>query len=232
MPEVSLYLAVAAGFLSLLSPCVLALVPAYVTYLTGVSVQGEGPPRRRVIINSLLFIAGFSLIFILLGASASILGGLLIRHQFALRRGAGILVIILGIHTMGLFKLPFLQRERRLLPSLPGGGGLNSLLIGMAFAAGWSPCVGPILATILLYASTASTLGQGVLLLAAYSFGLALPFFLIALFIGQMQRGIRKLLAYERFISMGSGLLLVIIGLMLYTNYFQRLALLFNFSLF
>ncbi|MGI6036151.1 MAG: cytochrome c biogenesis CcdA family protein [Limnochordia bacterium] len=227
MPQVSLLIALTAGLLSLLSPCVLALLPVYVTYLAGLSVsEGKELDRTPVVINALLFVSGFSLIFILLGASASMLGQLLLRHQGLLRRGAGILVIFLGLHTGGWLSLPFLGQERRVFVSLPGGG-INSFLIGMAFAAGWSPCVGPILAAILLYAGTAQTLGQGIALLAAYSLGMGIPFLLIALSLQHWQERLRRILSKGRAITIINGLFLIIIGIMLYTDAFSRLAMLF-----
>ena len=227
MPQVSLLIALTAGLLSLASPCVLALLPVYVTYLAGLSVsEGKEADRTSVVLNAFLFVAGCSLIFILLGASATMLGQLLLRHQRLLRRAAGLLVIVLGLHTGGWLSLPFLGQERRLRVS-PPRGGLNSFLIGMAFAAGWSPCVGPILAAILLYASTAQTLGQGIALLAAYSLGMGIPFMLIALSLQYWQQRLRTLLSKGRTITMINGLFLIIIGIMLYTDAFSRLAMLF-----
>jgi cytochrome c-type biogenesis protein len=227
MPQVSLFIAFTAGLLSLLSPCVLALLPVYVTYLAGLSVgEGKEADRTSVVLNAFLFVSGFSLIFILLGASASMLGQLLLRHQQLLRRGAGLVVILLGLHTAGWLSLPFLGQERR-LPISPPRGGINSFLIGMAFAAGWSPCVGPILAAILLYAGTAQTLGQGIALLAAYSLGMGIPFMLIALSLQYWQKHLRRLLSKGRTITIINGLFLMIIGIMLYTNAFSRLAVLF-----
>lgn len=238
-------LAFSAGLVSLLSPCVLALVPAYVGYLSSSALSGSG--RWYLIVRSVLFVLGFSTIFVLLGASATALGRHLWANRVILRQLAGVLVVLLGLHQLGLLRLGFLDVERRLMHRLPSGpgaeappasseGGLagalrrlirgpwGAFVVGMAFAAGWSPCVGPVLASILVMAGTAQTVGVGMGLLALYSAGMAVPFLLLA---AVMQRGspavARWLGWWGPWVERASGVLLILIGVALYTNFFLRL---------
>lgn len=235
-------LAFLAGLVSLLSPCVLALVPAYLGYLSSPALSGTG--RGQLLLRSVLFVLGFSTVFVLLGATATALGRVVWAYRSLLRQLAGALVALLGLHQLGLIRFGFLEVERRVmgrLPGAPGAGGPSpaqgrspwrrvlagpwgAFPVGMAFAAGWSPCVGPVLASILLMAGTAQTVGAGVRLLALYSAGMALPFLLMA---ALMQRGasgfVRRVGRHGRWIERGSGALLVLIGLALYTNFFLRL---------
>lgn len=235
-------LAFAAGLVSLLSPCVLALVPAYLGYLSSSALSGSG--RWYLVGRSLLFVLGFSTVFVLLGASATTLGRQLWANRVVLRQLAGVLVVLLGFHQIGLLRFGFLDVERRLLKRLPApaaahqapaqgaSGALRRLLggpwgafpVGMAFAAGWSPCVGPVLASILAMAGTAQTVGAGMGLLALYSAGMALPFLLMAVV---MQRGATSLARwlgrYGRWVERASGVLMILIGVALYTNLFLRL---------
>lgn len=226
LPEISFALALGAGLLSLLSPCVLALVPAYVTYLSGSSASNATGPdtRRQMIFSALLFIFGFSAVFVAFGASASALGQLLLTHQVWIQRVAGVLVILFGLHVMGVFSIGILDRDVRFRPQAKGGRPLHSAFIGAAFAAGWAPCVGPILGGILMLAAMTDTVWQGVTLLAFYSLGMGIPFLLIATFLGQSRRVIQSLQRHQRVISLISGALLIGIGVMLFTNLFVRLA--------
>src|SRR5690625_2494510 len=182
--SVSLSLAFVAGIASLLSPCVLSLVPAYMSYLSGLSVSSQQTAELnvclRVILYAMLFVLGFSSIFIAFGVSAGLLGQVLLSNQVLVRQLAGIIVIVFGLHTAGWLQIPFLMREPRISVASPGASPGKALMIGMAFAAGWTPCVGPILGSILLLASESGTASDGFALLLAYSLGMALPFMAMA----------------------------------------------------
>jgi cytochrome c-type biogenesis protein len=227
---ISLWLAFGAGILSILSPCYLALIPAYLTYLTGVPPD-ELPGRTSpsVMWHAICFVLGFSTLFILYGASAGMIGRFLLAHQQLLRKLAGLAVCLLGVHASGLIEIPALTRTRRLSwgQTAPRGTG-KSLLIGMAFAAGWTPCVGPVLGSILLLASQAQTIAAGIQLLFAYSLGMAVPFLLMAFFIGRFRAWLPVLSRQSQAVSLVTGLLLIGTGWILYTNSFVRLARLFG----
>ena len=223
--QVSLFAAFSAGLLSFISPCVLPLVPSYLSYITGLSVENLAKVEERerfksaIILNALLFIAGFSVVFIAFGASASLMGQVLYEYQDIIRKAGGVLIIIFGLYLLGVLKLNFLMSERRLMhfESRPVGY-LGSFLIGTAFAAGWTPCVGPVLGTILAYASTTESMSGGVLLLSAYSFGLGLPFFLTAFGMDSFLHYFKSLRKYLGGVSFVSGGLLVLVGIMIFTN--------------
>lgn len=221
-------LAFGAGVVSLLSPCVLALVPAYVGYLSADALGRPG--RSRVLARGLLFVLGFSTVFVLLGASATALGQLFWFNQPLMRRVGGLLVILLGLHQLGVVRLGALERELRAvghLGTLRRGwmeAPWGAFAVGLAFAAGWSPCVGPVLASILLLAGTADTVTAGVGLLALYAAGMALPFLAMA---SLLQRGSgrlpRLLVRHSVWAQRTSGALMIAMGVMLYTNFFLRL---------
>ncbi|MGA2110725.1 MAG: cytochrome c biogenesis protein CcdA [Anaerolineales bacterium] len=217
-----------AGVASFLSPCVLALVPAYVAYLGGRAVRSEPAAVRGrwgVFSHGLAFVVGFSLVFVGLGAAASAAGRLLFSlHEWIARLG-GLVVIVFGLYTLGLISLPFLDVDtRRLVVPDAGLGYLSSALMGVFFSAGWSPCIGPVLGAILTLALDSASLARGVLLLSAYSLGLAIPFLLAALAIGRVSEGLRRNLPSLRYVSWASGALLVVIGGMLFLGVFQQLA--------
>lgn len=222
--QISLFAAFAAGLLSFVSPCVLPLVPSYVSYITGLSIERltDASERQRfrktIVLNSLLFIGGFSTVFIAFGASASVIGQMLIAYQEHIRRIGGVLIIIFGLYLLGVLNLKFLATEHRLHFSNRPAGYVGSFLIGVAFAAGWTPCVGPVLGTILLYASTTDSLMNGVTLLASYSMGLALPLFITALGIDRFLSYFKQVRAYLWGVSTVSGVLLVVVGVMIYAN--------------
>ena len=223
-PDISLLIAFAAGFLSFVSPCVLPLVPSYVSYITGLTLEEltSETERKRVrsviIANSLLFIAGFSAVFIAFGASASLVGQMLVTYQDFIRKLGGVLIVVFGLYVMGVLKLTFLMTEKRIhLQSRPAGY-IGSVLVGFAFAAGWTPCVGPILGTILLYASTSDSMLTGVKLLSSYSLGIGLPLFVTALAVDTFLNSFKKVRAYMYGISVASGVFLVVVGVMIYTN--------------
>jgi cytochrome c-type biogenesis protein len=223
-PDISLFLAFAAGLLSFVSPCVLPLVPSYVTYITGLSLEEltseteRARVRGTIIVNSLLFIAGFSAVFIAFGASASLAGQLLLTYQDFIRKLGGVLIIVFGLYVMGLLKLKFLMADKRIHFTNRPAGYIGSFLIGVAFAAGWTPCVGPILGTILLYASTTDSMLTGIQLLTSYSMGIGLPLFITALAIDSFLNYFKKIKGYMYGISLASGVFLVLVGVMLYTN--------------
>jgi len=223
--QVSLFAAFTAGLLSFISPCVLPLVPSYLSYITGLSVENLAKVEERerfqsaILLNALLFIAGFSTVFIAFGASASLIGQVLYEYQDMIRKIGGILIIIFGLYLLGILKLNVLMTERRLVhfESRPVGY-LGSFLIGTAFAAGWTPCVGPVLGTILAYASTTESMSGGVMLLSAYSFGLGLPFFLTAFGMDTFLSYFKNFRTYLGGVSFVSGGLLVLVGLMIFTD--------------
>lgn len=224
-----------AGILSFLSPCVLPLVPGYITYLAGVTLEEleEGISRKAILKdvlgNALLFVLGFSLIFIALGAGATVVGGWLRANLPALLKIGGVIVILMGLHLSRLLPIPWLYRERRLQVDKKPVGYLGSLVVGMAFAFGWTPCLGPILAGILTLASTQQTVQQGIGLLTVYSAGLGIPFLLTGLAIGSFFGFYRWVRRYIGILERVSGLLLVLIGVLLVTDNLGWLASKLNF---
>ncbi len=224
IPQISLIAAFSAGLLSFVSPCVLPLVPSYISYITGLSVEQLTDASERVkfkkaiVLNSLLFIAGFSSVFIAFGASASLLGQVLITYQDHIRRFGGVLIVVFGLYLLGILNLSFLKMEHRFQFRSRPAGYLGSFLIGVAFAAGWTPCVGPVLGSILLYASTTDSLVSGVVLLTSYSLGLGLPLFLTALGVDRFLAYFKQARAYLWGVSTVSGVLLVVVGVMIYAN--------------
>ena len=229
MKDISYPLAFLAGLLSFLSPCVLPLLPSYVSFITGISFEDltGGADRKRIryltITNSLAFIFGFSAVFMALGASSSAIGKILFDYQEWIRIIGGILVILFGLFVAGFLKLDFLMRDKKLHLSGKPMGYVGTFLVGMTFAAGWTPCIGPILGTILLYASTKGSAWGGIRLLAVYSLGLALPFFVSSLAINSFLSYSRRLMKYMRVIMIISGLLLILFGVMLLTNRLREL---------
>ncbi len=233
MKDVSIPIAFLAGILSFLSPCVLPLLPSYVSFITGISFEQLTAERdkKRVrfltVTNSLAFIAGFSAVFISLGASSSFVGQLLYRYQEWIRIGGGILVIIFGIFISGFAKFDFLLRERRFRLHGRPAGYLGAFIIGMTFAAAWSPCIGPILGSILLLAASEGSTSYGLKLLSFYSLGLALPFFLSSLALSTFLSYSKVLYRFMRIIMLLSGLVLVIFGIMLLSNKVREISRLF-----
>lgn len=231
MKDISLVLAFSAGLLSFLSPCVLPLIPAYVSYLTGSSIDEirSGKQRLYTLYKAIGFTLGFSIIFMIMGLSVTALGRYFDRYQEYIRIIGGIVVIIMGLHLTGIFKIKFLYYQKRVAEPGKLASGASSVLLGMAFAAGWTPCVGPILSSILIYASGAETLAKGTLLLAAYSVGLAAPFIFTALAVDSFTKFFRKISKYIHIISVISGILLIAVGLLIITNKMVILNGYFNF---
>lgn len=228
MPDISIYMAFGAGLISFLSPCVLPLVPGYISFISGVSfaeirARGEaaalpGKERRKILNNSICFIIGFSVVFILLGASATGLGNLLVSKMSVLTRLAGLVIIFFGIYKMGLIRSNLFYQEARFDVKRKKFGYIGAVLIGAAFAFGWTPCIGPILAGILAYAGTLEKVNQGVLLLAVYSMGLGIPFLLTAIGINRFWGFFSRIKKYLRILEVGGGAVMVILGLMIFTN--------------
>jgi cytochrome c-type biogenesis protein len=227
--EVSILIAFCAGFLSFVSPCVLPLVPSYITYITGVSfsdLTSEDTKKKlkwRTVSHSILFIFGFSTVFIAMGASASYLGRLLSQYQTWITKIGGVLIILLGIHFV-LQIFPFLQIEKRIHFEKKSYGYVGSFLVGIVFAAGWTPCIGPILSAILIYASTSQHFTTGIVLLAAYSLGLGLPFFLASLAFNLFLSAFDKIKRYMRVIIFVSGFFLVAMGVLILTDSFRSIS--------
>lgn len=228
MLEIGFISAFVAGILMFLAPCTLPLVPAYLGFISGVSAEDlkdpakAGNARRRIFLNGVMFILGFSLIFIVFGTLAGLVGQGLVPYRIWLTRIGGGLVIVFGLFMLGILNLSFLQSEKRIkLPSfLKVGRPSSSLIMGGAFAFGWTPCVGPILGSILLLASVSSTALEGAMMLAVFSLGLAIPFILIALAFSKATAYIEKISKYLNIISKIGGAFLVILGILLITNNF------------
>ena len=207
-----------AGLLSFLSPCVLPLIPSYVSFITGLSLEDVGRSRRITLIHSLLFIAGFTLVFLALGATATMLGQALLRQRDWVGRIGGVLVIVLGLYLLGVFNIGALGRERRVHIANKPLGYLGTLLVGMAFAAGWTPCIGPILGGVLTFTASSADLNRGLVLLLAYSLGLAVPFLLAALMIDRFMELFQRYKGALMWMSRISGVLLIIVGLLMITG--------------
>ena len=219
--NVTLLAAFVAGFLSFISPCVLPLIPGYISFVSGASLEemrGPGAARRLVLARSLAFVLGFSLVFIAFGASASAIGQFVADKSPILAKIAGILIIVFGLHMMGVFRLAFLDSEKRAQAQRKPTGPIGALLVGVAFAFGWTPCIGPILAGILVVAGSQETIGKGVLLLAVYSLGLGLPFVLTSLAIDRFFSVAATIRRHYHAIELSSGGLLVAIGLLIFTG--------------
>jgi cytochrome c-type biogenesis protein len=223
-----------AGVLSFISPCVLPLIPGYLSYISGLTLDemqgtGEtamsfGTARRRVLSASIFFILGFSFVFICFGAAASVLGQYMLERQRLLAKIAAVIVILFGLHTMGVLRIGWLYSEKRVQVERKPTTLFGAFFVGLAFAFGWTPCIGPILAGILAIAGTQQTVGQGVRLLAVYSAGLGLPFLLTALAINQFFTVFKRIRRHYHAIEVVSGLLLVLIGVLIFTNRFTLIA--------
>lgn len=224
--EVGIAIAFTAGVFSFLSPCVLPLVPSYLTFVTGMSLEDlqEGVNRKATFMHSMLFVVGFSAIFILLGASASFLGQFLRQYELLIARIGGVIIIILGLHLAGVFRLAPLMREKRLHLADKPAGYLGTLGVGMAFGAGWTPCIGPILGAILTYGMTQETMWAGVGLLSVYSLGLAVPFLIASLALDWFLQSFKRFRKWIPVVEKASGILLVILGILLLTGQFTVLA--------
>jgi cytochrome c-type biogenesis protein len=224
--EVGIAIAFTAGLLSFLSPCVLPLVPSYLTFVTGMSLEDlqEGVNRRATFVHSILFVLGFSTIFVLLGAAASFLGQFFRYYEVWIARIGGVITILLGLHLAGLFRLTPLMREKRVHLADKPVGYLGTLGVGLAFGAGWTPCIGPILGAILTYGFSQDTMWAGVGLLSVYSLGLAVPFLLAALALDWFLQAFARFRRWMPVVEKASGVLLVVLGLLLLTGRFTVLS--------
>jgi cytochrome c-type biogenesis protein len=218
-----------AGLVSFVSPCVLPLVPAYLSFLTGSSVEelrdtASIDTRARAVGHAIAFIVGFTIIFVALGASASAIGGALLSNRVLIAQIGGIIVILLGLQMLGVFRLRFLAMDKRLHVQTQKRSPLMSIVVGIAFAAGWSPCIGPILAAILALASQANGVWQGAWLLFVYSMGLAVPFLVTALAVGAVLPALNRIKRFLPTIEMAAGAFMILTGVVLVNNWFLRVA--------
>ena len=225
--NITIGLAFLAGLASFLSPCVFSLVPAYIGYLGGRAAGGEATENNRFVTftHGLAFVLGFSFVFITLGVASASLGRLLFDLRFVLEKVGGIVVIIFGLHMIGVFRIPFLEYDTR-VQTLPDRkwGYLSSALMGVFFSAGWAPCVGPVLGAILTLSMNGGSVSTGVALLSSYSAGLAIPFLIAALGVGWVSTTLRKYGKVMHYIEIAMGVILVIVGFMLFTGIFERIA--------
>jgi len=221
--DISYTAALIAGLLSFFSPCVLPLIPAYFTFITGFSLdeltrEQSAATRRKIVLSTIAYILGFSAVFIALGASASFLGGVFFRFADQIRIVGAILIIVLGIHLTGLFRLKLLDFEKRVHLHSKPLHFFGTFIVGMAFGAGWSPCIGPLLGSILIIAGSKETITEGVLLLSVYSAGLGIPFLVLSLFVGVLLTFIKKAVHALKYINTAAGIILIAVGILLITN--------------
>ena len=225
--NVTLYLAFVAGMLSFMSPCVLPLIPSYISFLSGISfgeLTADNNPhkiKKIIIFNALMFMLGFTVVFIAMGTTMTLLGQYFAAHQGIFRKVGAVIIIFFGLHMIGIVNFKVLQRDKRFhfFRDKPLGF-VGSFFVGVGFAAGWTPCIGPILASILFVAGTSETIGLGILLLVVYSLGLAVPFFLTSLGINTFLKYFDRFKKHMRVVSIVSGVFLIFMGLLIYTNYF------------
>ena len=222
--SVGFVVAFTAGLLSFLSPCVLPLIPSYVTFITGMSLDDVALAKRRTFVHALLFVLGFSIIFLALGAGATALGATLRFERRWLSRVGGVLIIVFGLYLLGVLKIGAFMRERRVHLADKPLGYFGTLLVGMTFGAGWTPCIGPILSAILVYTSSEADLARGMGLLSAYSLGLAVPFLAAALAIDKFIDAVKAMRRHLVWVSRASGALLIAVGLLMVTDRFTILA--------
>ena len=231
MPDVSLLAAFGAGILSFISPCVLPLVPGYISYISGVSFEemqrtgaSASRTRRQMLVTSVAFVLGFSAVFILFGASASAIGRAVLRQKDILGKIAGAIVIVFGLHMAGIFRIKWLDRDTRVQTSRRPTGPIGAFIVGLAFAFGWTPCIGPILGGILTIAAAKNTVREGVVLLAVYSAGLGIPFLLTSLAVDRFFVASARIRRHYKLIELVAGLMLVALGILIFTDRFTILS--------
>lgn len=219
LENVSLSIAFVAGFLSFFSPCILPLIPVYIMYMTGVSLEDELEKRRIFALTRTIgFIIGFTIIFMIMGTSASFLGKIFIKNKGIFSKVSGILIVVFGLNMMGIIKLGFLNMGKKLKVPKKMTNWFSSVLMGMAFATGWTPCFGPVLGSIVIYAGGSDTVSKGIYLLLIYSFGMAVPFMLTALFINVFNKLMVKAEKFIEYIPKISGFIMVIFGILVFFN--------------
>ena len=219
----AILIALTAGIISFLSPCVLPIVPPYLAYMSGVTLNdmsSVAAARRKAVIAALFFVMGLSTVFLILGFTASIFGAFFLQNQVLFARLSGIVVIIFGLHFLGVFRIPFLDQEARLDAGDKGGTSFGAYILGLAFAFGWTPCIGPQLGAILSLAASEASVTRGTLLLGVYAAGLGIPFLLAAMFITRATQLMNRIKPYMRLIERGMGILLIVVGLALLTGAF------------
>ncbi len=222
--SLGIFIAFSAGLLSFLSPCVLPLVPSYVTFITGMTLEDLQHTKRETLLHAIVFVCGFSLIFLALGAGATVFGQIMLRYRDWISRIGGVLIIVFGLYMLGVFNLGLLARDTRLHIANKPIGYLGTFVVGIAFGAGWSPCIGPILGAILTMAANEADLQRGLVLLAAYSAGLAVPFLLAALMVEKFLEVFAKMRHQMVWVNRIAGAMLVLVGVLMVTNRFTMLA--------
>ena len=222
--NLGILIAFSAGMLSFLSPCVLPLVPSYVTFITGMTLEDLQQTKRETLLHALTFVVGFSLIFLALGAGATVFGQLMLRYRDWISRVGGVLIIVFGLYLLGVLNLGFLARDTRLHLANKPLGYFGTLVVGIAFGAGWSPCIGPILGAILTMAANEADLQRGLVLLFAYSAGLAVPFLLAAQMVDRFLALFAKLRHQMIWVNRFAGAMLILVGVLMVTDRFTMLA--------
>ncbi len=219
-------IALFAGFLSFLSPCVLPIVPPYIAYMAGTTLDrpNNGSARHATLLTAVFFVLGLSTIFLLLGLAASAVGQVLFQYQRQLAIASGLMIVAFGLHFVGMLRIPFLNREARFNVENPAGSAVGAYVLGLAFAFGWTPCIGPVLGAVLAMAAQEISLARSMALMACYAVGLGLPFLLVAAFLGQSSGILNRLKRHMRRIEQAMGLLLVVVGLMMVTGVFSAFA--------
>lgn len=223
MDRISFYLVFLEGIASFLSPCLLPLLPVYVGYLSG-EITGGKPNKRILIINSFIFCIGLSIVFVLMGVTASSIGSFLSKYKLVLTKVAAVIIILFGLFHMGLIKLDFLYRERRFNINFKKSSPLNSFIFGMTFAFGWTPCIGPVLGSVLIIAGSAGSAAYGAFLLSVYAIGLSVPFIITATLLDLISYKLKSVQRYTTQINIIGGLVLIILGIALYAGWLQTLA--------
>lgn len=217
--NVSMPIAFGAGFLSFFSPCILPMIPVYIMYMTGVTMEDELRERRMAALTRTIgFVIGFTIVFMIMGSSASFLGRIFIRNRNVFSKISGILIMVFGLNMMGVFKLRILNTEKKVKAPKQSKSWFSSILMGMAFAAGWTPCFGPVLASILFMAGGTATVSQGIFLLLMYSIGMAVPFILTALFINIFSKFLERAEKLMAILPKIGGMIMVVFGLLVFFN--------------
>jgi cytochrome c-type biogenesis protein len=223
----AMIIALLAGVISFLSPCVLPIVPPYLAYMSGVSLNdmsSESAARRKAVIAALFFVMGLSTVFLILGFTASIFGAFFLQNQVLFAQISGVVIIVFGLHFLGVFRIPFLDQEARLDAGDKGGSSFGAYILGLAFAFGWTPCIGPQLGAILSLAATEASVAKGTLLLGIYAAGLGIPFLLAAMFITRAMGFMNRIKRHMKLIERVMGSLLVLVGIAMVTGAFTALA--------